>query len=391
VTRFRADGLAQLMVVLGIVVLAGWGRGAVTLAVAGGVGIAVCGLLRFWARHCLSSVDYQRQLDQHRACFGEDVPLRVAITNDKLLPLPWVSFEDEIKGRLAIRDATIVERGSSQAFTQVLAIGPYQRVERRLSVTCGRRGLHRLGPVRLASGDPVGCRTLTKRIDVFDELLVYPKVFTLGPPGIVPDVLLGDARAARRAMEDPTRVVGHRQYRPGDALRMIDWRATARSPIALVRVCEPTANLRVALFLDCSVPQLKWPDMAPRGAGVGLFSAATVDGRPIAHPPSTSPDTLATILESLARASPFGRALFADVLEMGLGQLARGTSAVVVAGDFPEATNLAMARMRTRHPVTTVGVVTDQGCRPPAGVVDHHLQAVYVDDWPTRSVLDVAS
>ncbi|HMC04839.1 MAG TPA: hypothetical protein VKJ83_05130 [Actinomycetota bacterium] len=122
-TRFRADGLAQLMVVLGIVVLAGWGRGAVTLAVAGGVGIAVCGLLRFWARHCLSSVDYQRQLDQHRACFGEDVPLRVAITNDKLLPLPWVSFEDEIKGRLAIRDATIVERGSSQAFTQVLAIG----------------------------------------------------------------------------------------------------------------------------------------------------------------------------------------------------------------------------------------------------------------------------
>ena len=76
---------------------------------------------------------------------------------------------------------------------------------------------------------------------------------------------------------------------------------------------------------------------------------------------------------------------------MGLAQLARGTSVVVVAGDFPEATNLALARMRTRHPVTTVGVVTDQGGRPPAGVVDHHLQAVYVDDWPTRSVLDVAS
>ena len=37
----------------------------------------------------------------HRACFGEEVPLRVAITNDKLLPLTWVSFEDEIKGRLA--------------------------------------------------------------------------------------------------------------------------------------------------------------------------------------------------------------------------------------------------------------------------------------------------
>jgi uncharacterized protein (DUF58 family) len=48
-------------------------------------------------------------------------------------------------------------------------------------------------------------------------------------------------------LEDPARFLGVRDYRPGDGLRRIHWRATARSGTLQVKLFEPTV-LQGALF-----------------------------------------------------------------------------------------------------------------------------------------------
>jgi uncharacterized protein (DUF58 family) len=45
-----------------------------------------------------------------------------------------------------------------------------------------------------------------------------------------------------------------REYRSGDPLRHVDWRATARTGAPLVREFEPSASPRVAVFLDTRLP-----------------------------------------------------------------------------------------------------------------------------------------
>ena len=55
---------------------------------------------------------------------------------------------------------------------------------------------------------------------------------------------------------DPSRVAGVREYRMGDPLRFVDWRATARSTMILVREFEPSVTPRVAVFLDFKNPTL---------------------------------------------------------------------------------------------------------------------------------------
>ena len=138
----------------------------------------------------------------------------------------------------------------------LLPVLPFGRVRRRLSIVCDRRGVYTFGPVRLESGDPIGYGRRTARLTDVDNLLVYPKVFALEPPDMASRMLLGDQRSSSILLGDPSRVAGVREYRAGDPLRHVDWRASARAPSLLVRVYEPTTSLRVATFVDLHAPAL---------------------------------------------------------------------------------------------------------------------------------------
>jgi uncharacterized protein (DUF58 family) len=412
--RWQLDYLGWAMLAGAALAVAGWWLGSGLVAAAGVVALVGGGLVFEWQRDCLRGVSYTRRLERHRATFGEVVGLRVEIANDKLLPLTWLHVADDLSGPLTIDGATVTTYRSSEnlpRLTHLLPMLPYQHVERDMTVHCDRRGLHHIGPARLRSGDPVGYRDRSLRLSGAEDLLVYPKLFALEPFGVVSRVPLGAAKAARTLMDDPSRIVGSREYQVGDPLRQIDWRATARHGSPLVRVFQPTASPRVAVFLDTRVPQLFRPrtdppeleftiavaasvlaDLSARKMGIGLYSTGTLEGLAIAEPPGTSPDTLPRVLELLARASPFGSVSLADALTVEGGRLPHGTSVLVVAADFPEDTLVAVGELRRRHrAVTAVAVVTDRGGPPPAGTFDDLLFAEFTGDWATRATLRLAS
>ncbi len=385
----------------------GWWQRSTPLAIVGVLGALTTGVLYVWQRECLVGVTYRRELSQTRAMFDERVTLEIEIVNDKLLPLSWFEVEDDVPSALGIEGGTVVSHGAyGNTLVQLLPMLPYQRVRRRLTVVCNRRGEHTFGPALLSSGDPVGLRIRSGRLVDVQHLLVYPKVFALAPAGIASRVLIGEERSRFELLEDPSRFAGVREYRPGDPLRHVDWRATARSTALLVRQFEPSLTLRVALFVDfrgawlSDTGELEFTvavaasiisELAQRKIATGLFSPGTVSGKPIACPPSGSPAALPTMLEALARASsPLRNMRFPEVLSAESGRLQRGTSVVAVATDFPEATLLAIAELRRRHAVTAVWVETERGSPPPLDLVDALLSARYSDDWQRREVLELA-
>jgi uncharacterized protein (DUF58 family) len=222
-------------------------------------------------------------------------------------------------------------------------------------------------------------------------------------------MLLGDQRSSSILLGDPSRVAGVREYRAGDPLRHVDWRASARSPSLLVRVYEPTTSLRVATFVDLHVPRDRGKassvdlteftvavaasvvtDLSVRGIGVGLYSTGTMDGRPLAYAPSTSPSALADMMELLARVSPYGTMSMAEVLASECGGFRGGISVVVIAADFPERTLAAMADLRRRLPVTSVWVGNAIGTPPASGMVDTREEVTYVEDWKQRTTMELA-
>lgn len=392
--------------------IGGWWAKSILLAMAGVVVVLTALVLWITQRECLTGVRYRRQLAQHRANFGEEVALDVELVNDKLLPLTWLHVEDLMPMALTIRGGTVVSTRSERTreLQQVLPMLPFQRIRRHLVVVCDRRGVHGFGPAHLRSGDPIGYRQRHGSVQSTEEILVYPKVFRLETAGIASRVPLGDFRSRRRFLGDPSRVAGVREYRAGDPLRHIDWRATARSTSLLVREFEPTTALRVATFVDFSVPQQRWDapdppeleftvavgasiisDLAARRVPVGLYAAATVEGRGIALPPTSSPAALPEMLELLARAWARPLASFSRALVEEGSRLGGGTTVVVVAADYTEPILVALAELRRRLSITAIWVNTGQGAPPPPDLVDAKLEARYDDDWQDRASLELAA
>lgn len=407
----RVDGELQVAGSFAALAVLGAAVGSLPLALAGALGALGVVSLYLWQRYCLVALGYRRALSAERAGFGEEVTLEVELVNDKLLPLSWLQVSDRVPSGLDLVGANVVT--SDQVGSQlvsVLALLPYQRVRRRLVVRCSQRGLHRFGPCVVRSGDPLGVRVREASFAETHELLVYPKRFALDATAILSRSLVGELRARRAPLEDPSRIAGVRPYRPGDPLRSIDWRASARSPGLQVREFEPSVSRSVAVLVDYRIPlragraesrsELELviavaaslvSELAESHSAVGLWASGALDDVPLAFPPRRGPEQLPAVLEALARCPAVDRVAFSSVLAAQVGVLRAGTSVVVVAVDFPEPTLLALAELRRRHHVSAVWVSGTVGEPPSPEVVDVTFEVPHTEDWRDRDVVDLAA
>ena len=115
---------------------------------------------------------------------------------------------------------------------------------------CLKRGYFAFGPATIRSGDLFGFFRNERIEEKLDYLLVYPRIVPLEDLGIPSKAPFGDLRVRHHLFEDPVRVVTTRDYVPGDPLRHIHWKATARQRQLQTRIFEPTTTVDLALFLD---------------------------------------------------------------------------------------------------------------------------------------------
>lgn len=136
----------------------------------------------------------------------------------------------------------------------VAYLEPYGQQDYRTEGRCQRRGVFTLGPWTLRSGDPLGLFEVVVDYADVRSILVYPRAMVLPdlrlPRGIAP----GPARTQRRANQTTATVASVRSYTPGDPLRAIHWRQTARHGEFMVKQfdIEPSGDLWLALDLDAA-------------------------------------------------------------------------------------------------------------------------------------------
>jgi uncharacterized protein (DUF58 family) len=135
-----------------------------------------------------------------------------------------------------------------------LARGQSQRV--RLGLKCKQRGVYTLRGFRVETDFPFGLLRSRRTFEAPRALLVYPKFTRIArlnlptgrryqPGGVALASNLGES----------FEFIGNREYREGDNIRDIDWRATARLTIPIVREYRDEYFMRVGVILDTHVPR----------------------------------------------------------------------------------------------------------------------------------------
>ncbi|RIJ44363.1 DUF58 domain-containing protein, partial [Clavibacter lycopersici] len=197
-----------------------------------------------------SGVEVSLRLPRERVVAGERAPATVAVRN----PLR----------RRAVGLTVEVPVGSGLAEVHVPSLAHGHSHEDVFVVPTSRRGVIALGPARIVRGDPIGLVRRESAEAAATRLLVHPR--TLAMPststGFVRDL---EGRATRDLTDSDVSFQSLREYVPGDPVRHIHWRSTAKTGVPMVRRFEETrrSHIMVALSLDAG----------DYGDGVGVAAA----------------------------------------------------------------------------------------------------------------------
>ena len=248
------------------------------LLVIGFLGILVLATTDIWAKYCLQDLSYQRHFSEQRALFGEEIRLSLAVENAKLLPIPWLEIEDSVPRELIIkgRHMRISTARNMVILENLFSLRWYERVTRPCTVLCTTRGVHKFGPTVLRSGDVFGFLNRQESLSNRQYLLVYPLVVPITRFGLPSHHPFGDNRAPRRMLEDPSRVVGVRDYMYGDEMRRVNWKATARMMQLQSKVYQATTTYTLVLFLNIVSQLDAWYGIRPELQELAICATASV-------------------------------------------------------------------------------------------------------------------
>lgn len=356
-----------LLAMAAILVLAAW-NGQVSIVVLTSLLVSSAGLGKLWSHLSVARLSCRRQLSERRVFPGETIQVKLQVANRKPLPLPWVRVDDQIPQAFHCASTAPGEKPGSVVIRRTAAMLWYSSVKWKYELPCSKRGFYPLGPTVISSGDILGLYSRSFHADLEDHIIVYPKIFPVGPLEIPSRQPMGGPKSEYRLFQDPTRPIGVRDYQQGDTLRHVHWKASARRQALQVKIFEPTTTSKVALFLSMdsfihndsfseetfelgisAAASLAYQVME-KGIPAGLFvNTQKVDTcQPVSIAPSGSRDQLTDILEALAKVTASSCGPFENFLDKELEVLHAGTTVILIFAKPPDSLPLLIPSLKER-------------------------------------------
>ncbi len=196
-----------------------------------------------WVRALARGLTLERTRAGTLIVAGDTLEEEFLLHNRSGAPLVWGEFVDEsnLPGYQVGRVVSAAAR-STQRW--------------RATGICRRRGLYRLGPHRILSGDPLRLFDLTLHFDDSEPVLIYPRVVRL-PAVPLPRGYAGGDERTRRPLQGALPAPSVRPYQPHDDMRFVHWRQTAHRGGLMVREIEqePGGDLWIVLDADAAAQE----------------------------------------------------------------------------------------------------------------------------------------
>jgi len=188
---------------------------------------------------------------------GEDVFIEIVVENRKILPVTFLQVIEELPSIFEYKFK--VDRVKTKDFlyhTITFFLLPYQRIKRKYLATCNKRGRYIFGNIEIRGGDFLGLNVKTKALNYIQDIVVLPKRADLEKDIIPYGSYSGDISVRRWIIEDPTMIIGVREYTGREPAKNIHWPLSLKHGELLVKNFDFTYenNAMIMLNVECAKP-----------------------------------------------------------------------------------------------------------------------------------------
>jgi uncharacterized protein (DUF58 family) len=200
--------------------------------------IGVIGLSYLYSRIIPRYVTVRRENKVLRTHRFEPLEIALIVENRSFLPAAYLNVVDEQNTFFA-----------SEPGNFLIKLRPGERKILSYSLESQNRGQYTVGPAVIQGSDPLGFFPFRARSAESQTLIVYPEVLPLsllsseGLPA-------GTIRVENPVYEDVTRYRTLREYLPGDSLRRVNWKASAKTGQLFVMDYLPLLHAPVLILLN---------------------------------------------------------------------------------------------------------------------------------------------
>lgn len=257
----------------------------------------------YYARHWNANLVVSLNFLQNSVYTGERAEMTEQIENRKRMVLPILEVGFHMDKNLSFYDC---ENTSVSDFTykrDIFALLGRQRVTRKLSLDCMKRGYYRIDKSDLTTFSMLHRRRFSVECPASTELYVYAARTDVSDILVACERLMGSLQCAKRLYEDPFAFSSIREYTVTDPMNTINWKASARTGELMVNTFESTLTEKVMIYLDMEDSGiLKYEHLTEESVSIAASLAQRLIGRGMEIglcvntaivPSSTSPATAA--------------------------------------------------------------------------------------------------
>ncbi len=204
----------------------------------------------------LDHVTLSYDFDMKMAEPGETITLSYQVSNTGRFPIFYLGLSFSFgEGVTICEDQKWLDRHMGRSFTGVnvsrsLSLMPHSSIKGRFKICLNKRGVYRLGRNYLESGDLFGLSSSVSSSEG-DKTIVCTAALAESDPEIeVLGGFLGNISVRRFIMEDPSLLVGYREYTGFEPMKKISWTQTAKTNRLMVKLNDYTLDTDVAVAVN---------------------------------------------------------------------------------------------------------------------------------------------
>ena len=217
------------------------------------LGVAVCYKLilfvyrKNWDKNLSVDVTFSHET----VTKGDKVDIIETVVNAKRLPVFCMNVKFDIDRSFVFGHEDTNSVVSDKTYrNDVFSLLSNQKVTRRISVECSKRGVYRLSSVEMVFPGAFMNEIMIHKSRLHSNITVFPKPADVRQLADVNNMIMGELERRKYLCEDKFVFAGIRDYQSYDSIKDINWNAYAKTGNLMVNHYNETVSRNVCILLN---------------------------------------------------------------------------------------------------------------------------------------------